>query len=236
MTNIDSWLEEELRRGFVPFSTAPIPAGATYRSLRHAPAQPWFATRMATRTGIILAAAVFGLMASGALAAAAVTGTADPRVWTVHFTMAISTCTERGAAGQGGGIGGCVNAVLHYRGPKSFEPRARDGTGSESSLASPDPGTTPGDKPANVKKGGPASSPGPDPNALHGHPAGVPVGAPTDAPHGRPSDVPVGPATPHGNGPTAQPTPQGRPAPQGKAPTAQPTPQGKAPTAPPTHP
>jgi hypothetical protein len=241
MTSLDSWLEEQLGNGFVPFSTAPIPAGAPYRTYRPQSAGPWFAARLATRTGVILVAAACGLMATGALAAAAVTGTANPQVWSLHLTMAISTCAGQGATGQSGGIGACVDAVVHYRGPKSFEQRARDGTGSARPLAPADPGATPDGTPADGKKGGPASSPGPDPNAIHGRPPAVPVGPPADQTHGRPSGVPAGPATPHGNAPTAHPTPQGnpptaQPTPHGKASTAKPTPQGKAPTAPPIHP
>ena len=204
--NVDAWLEEELRRAFVPFSSAPLPVGAPYRSRRFPSAAAWSAARMATRIGVIVLAATCGMMATGALAAAAVTGTPDPADWTFHLTMTISTCTGQVAVGQSAPLGACVDAMVHYRGQRSFEERAREGSGSGRSLASPVTTTTAG---PSDKKGGPDSPPGPA--------ATPPLGA-----------VPAGPPTPIENAPTALTTPQRR------APAAQPTLHGPPPTAPST--
>jgi hypothetical protein len=137
LTNVDAWLEEELRRGFVPFKGAPLPAGSPYRDRRSTSSDGWFAAGIATRVAAIVVAATCGLMATGALAAAAATGTADPEAWTFHLTMAISTCAGQRNAAQGNGIGTCLDAMVHNRGLRTFEQRARDGTGNARSLASP---------------------------------------------------------------------------------------------------
>jgi hypothetical protein len=203
----DTWLEVGLEVEFVSFAKDPIPAGAPYRSRRAASAPPWSVARVATRTVVVLAAAASGLMATGALAAAAVTGSADPQVWTQHITMAIGTCAAQGAGGQGG-IASCVSAIVHYQGPRSQYHRTPAEIRAGASLPAPTPEVKPGG-PTNgngLKKGGsgvtPAAS---DTNVPHGRPTDLPAGPPAGMAHGRPSHVPAATHTPRGNPPATPP-------------------------------
>jgi hypothetical protein len=202
----DTWLEAELQVGYTSFASARIPPGAPYRSRHPDTAPPWSMARVATRTVVVLAATASGLMATGALAATAVTGSADPQVWTRHITMAIGVCAAQGAGGQGG-IGSCVSAIVHYQGPRFHRQQPSPNANNASqSLPAPTPEAKPGGPSNGVKKGQSTDTPvGSDTNVPHGRPTDLPNGPPAAVPHGPPSDLPAANHTNQGKPPTSPP-------------------------------
>jgi len=108
----DLWLTDELGRGYATFRAVPPPAGAPYRAAS--------ATRgargRAARAALVVLAVAIGLMATTVLAAAAVTGSANPQAWGQYVSDAVSTCKSELANGQHG-IGQCVQAIARQKGP-----------------------------------------------------------------------------------------------------------------------
>jgi hypothetical protein len=196
----DSWLDDELQRGFASFEAAPLPVGAPYRSRRPASAGRWFGARLATRIVVVLVVAAVGLMATSALAATAVTGTTDPQTWTRHIVKAIGDCTTQVATGRGG-LDACAKAIVHRDGPK---PHHQSHGEAAPVLSSPTPNAHPSGRQDGAKKVGPSPpAKGPEANAPEGRPTNLPNGPPTVIPNGRPSDVPPGPLNGHGKPPKA---------------------------------
>ena len=108
----DGWLEDELGKGFVPFSLKPAPAGAPYRaSLRQPKLSAW-------RTLLLVAAVSIGLVGTSAIAAGAATGSPNPLVWGQYVSDAVTTCKSELANGQHG-IGKCVSAFAHQKGAEN---------------------------------------------------------------------------------------------------------------------
>ena len=110
----DFWLKDELGKGYAPFRAVAPPPGAPYRS--HASVSPRPRSRGA-RAAIVVVAAALGLMATTVLAAAAVTGSANPQAWGQYVSDAVSTCKSELTSGQHG-IGQCVSAIARQKGPK----------------------------------------------------------------------------------------------------------------------
>jgi hypothetical protein len=108
----DLWLKDELGKGYTPFRAVSPPAGAPYRS--HASIGRGLHGRGA-RVAIVVVAAAIGLMATTVLAAAAVTGSANPQAWGQYVSDAVSTCKSELASGQHG-IGQCVRAIARQKG------------------------------------------------------------------------------------------------------------------------
>ena len=111
----DLWLKDELDRGYASFSAAPVPAGAPYRAVADAVITRSPRGRAARAAMVVLAVAI-GLMATTMLAAAAVTGSANPQAWGQYVSDAVSTCKSELANGQHG-IGQCVRAIARQKGP-----------------------------------------------------------------------------------------------------------------------
>lgn len=183
----DTWLEAELQAGYESFAPAPIAPGAPYRTRQPDPAPRRSVARAGTRAVVLLAAVVSGLMATGALAAAAVTGSADPQVWTQQITSAIGACEAAGPGGQGG-FGTCVGAIVHHHGSRHRyqQPSAR------AKASRPLPAPTPEAQPGR-------------PSVKNGPPADTPAGSDSSVPHGRPTDLPNGPPAAVAQGPPALP-------------------------------
>ena len=206
MTELERWLEEELERGFVPFSAAPIPAGAPYRIHRPALSPRWVAARVVSRMAVVVVVAALGLTATGAMAASALTGTADPRVWAQDLNAAIATCAGQPGT-TNGGIGSCIGAFLHHEGPgDGGSPAAR----TKTEAAAPNP-----NRPVKATGPAPQASPatlgnataGPDPVPSHGRPTGAPSQAPQGEAHAKAGATPALP--PNGRGkPPATPRPK----------------------------
>src|SRR5205807_1706145 len=97
--NFDSWLEGELAKGYVSFGAAALPIGAPYRWQADAGRARLFG-RFASRAVVVAAVTAAGLATTGVLAAAAVTRSTDPLVWSQHLVNAIATCSGQ-EAGQG---------------------------------------------------------------------------------------------------------------------------------------
>src|ERR1700738_4088096 len=208
----DSWLESELDVEYATFATAQIPAGAPYRNPHLTPAGHWSPARFAARSVPILAAAALGLVATGALAAAAVTGSADPQVWTEHIGVAIATCTGVGT-GAPAGIGSCVNAIVHHAGPQLNSQGSPGPAAGSQSGPPPAPEAKSGGPGPKVDRSAPADTPAAsDAKVPHGRPTDLPAGPPVDMPHGQPASVPGAahkaqgkPAAPPGSPPATPP-------------------------------
>jgi hypothetical protein len=108
----DLWLKDELGKGYAPFRAVSPSAGAPYRS--HASVGRGLHGRGA-RVAIVVVATAIGLMATTVLAAAAVTGSANPQAWGQYVSDAVSTCKSELASGQHG-IGQCVRAIARQKG------------------------------------------------------------------------------------------------------------------------
>lgn len=111
----DLWLKDELGKDYAVFSVAPPPAAAPHRAVAHAEISRSPRGR-AARGAMVVVAAAIGLMATTVLAAAAVTGSANPQVWGQYVNDAVSTCRSELADGKHG-IGQCVRAIAHQKGP-----------------------------------------------------------------------------------------------------------------------
>jgi len=143
----DLWLTDELGRGYATFRAVPPPAGAPYRAAS--------ATRgargRAARAALVVLAVAIGLMATTVLAAAAVTGSANPQAWGQYVSDAVSTCKSELANGQHG-IGQCVQAIARQKGPGERNQHSNaDGKGARNSNSTPKgrPGGIPGGPPSN---------------------------------------------------------------------------------------
>jgi hypothetical protein len=145
----DLWLKDELGKGYAPFRAASPPAGAPYR----AAAQVAIARSprgRAARAALVVLAVAIGLMATTLLAAAAVTGSANPQAWGQYVSDAVSTCKSELANGQHG-IGQCVRAIAHQKGPQESNQHSNaSGNGAGKSHPSPEgrPSGLPGGPPS----------------------------------------------------------------------------------------
>jgi hypothetical protein len=129
----DLWLKDELGKGYATFSTAPPPAGAPYR----AAALTRSSRGRGARAAVIVLAVAIGLMATTMLAAAAVTGSANPQAWGQYVSNAVSTCKSELANGQHG-IGQCVRAIARQKGPQESDQHSNaNGNGASKSHPSP---------------------------------------------------------------------------------------------------
>jgi hypothetical protein len=146
----DVWLEDELGKGYAPFGAAPPPAGAPYRAVSHAPG-PRRPQGRAARIATIVVAVAIGLMATTALASAAVTGSANPQAWGQYIRDAVSTCKSELSNGQHG-IGQCVRAIAHQKGPNESDQRS-NGNGAGKTHPSPK------GRPSNIPGGPPNKTP-----------------------------------------------------------------------------
>lgn len=146
----DRWLKDELDRGYASFSAAPAPAGAPYRAVAHAAITRSPRGRAARAAMVVLAVAI-GLMATTVLAAAAVTGSANPQAWGQYVSDAVSTCKSELANGQHG-IGQCVRAIARQKGPQESNQHS-NGSGNSKSHPSPK------DRPSGVPGGPPSTRP-----------------------------------------------------------------------------
>lgn len=145
----DLWLKDELDRGYASFSAAPAPAGAPYRAVGHA-----VITRSrAARAAMVVLAVVIGLMATTMLAAAAVTGSANPQAWGQYVSDAVSTCKSELANGQHG-IGQCVRAIARQKGPQESNQHS-NGSGNGAGKSHP----SPKGRPSGVPGGPPSTRP-----------------------------------------------------------------------------
>ena len=131
----DLWLEDELGKGYVAFSSMPLRSGAPYRTGEHAPEVERRPRARAIKAAIVVAAVAIGLMATTALAATAVTGSANPQAWGQYVQDAVSTCKGELGSGQHG-IGQCVRAIANQKGA---EKRDQHSNGSASGKAHPSP-------------------------------------------------------------------------------------------------
>jgi hypothetical protein len=144
--DFDVWLNDELGKGYAPFRAVLPPAGAPYRS--HASI-----TRARRGRGawaaIVVVAAALGLMATTALAAAAVTGSANPQAWGQYVSDAVSTCKSELTSGQHG-IGQCVRAIARQKGSQERNQHS-NGNGNGKAHATPKgrPTGVPGGPPSN---------------------------------------------------------------------------------------
>ena len=146
----DLWLKDQLDKGYTRFSAAPAPAGAPYRAVAHA-AITRSPRRRATRAAMVVVAAAIGLMATTVLAAAAVTGSANPQAWGQYVSDAVSTCKSELTNGQHG-IGQCVRAIAHQKGPQESNQHS-NGNGNAKTHPSPK------GRPTGVPGGPPSTEP-----------------------------------------------------------------------------
>jgi hypothetical protein len=134
------WLEGELRKAYVTFSATPPPAGAPYRAGVHAAGHRRLPR---ARAAIVAAAVAIGLMGTTALAAAAVTGSANPQVWGQHVKDAVNTCKSELGSGQHD-IGKCVSAIARQKGAQE---RDQHSNGHGASQSHPGQGGPPSGRP-----------------------------------------------------------------------------------------
>ena len=146
----DLWLTVELGRGSAPFRGAPPPAGAPYRAAAMTAIVRSPRSRAARVLMVVLAVAI-GLMATTVLAAAAVTGSANPQAWGQYVSDAVSTCKSELANGQHG-IGQCVSAIARQKGPQESNQHSNAG-GNGAGKSHPSPKGRPSGLP-----GGPPST------------------------------------------------------------------------------
>jgi hypothetical protein len=104
------------------------------------------------RAAIVVAAAAIGLMATTAVAATAVTGSANPEAWGQYVKDAVSTCKSELGSGQHG-IGQCMRAIAHQKGAEQRDQHS-NGNGKAPNQARPSPKGRPNGSPAK-----PAGSP-----------------------------------------------------------------------------
>jgi len=130
----DTWLEDELARGFVQFRQAPLPTGAPYRP----GASPRVSRRLAAKTLVLVAAVALAL--AGTTALAAVTGSANPQVWGQYMKDVVTTCKSQLGAGQHG-IGNCVSTIASQHGAQQRDQHSNgQGKGQKKHAA---PGASP---------------------------------------------------------------------------------------------
>src|SRR4029077_20696669 len=108
----DSWLEGELAKAYVSFGAAALPVGAPYRSQPGAGGSRLFGS-FAFRAVVVAIVTVAGLATTSVRAAAAVTRSADPLVWSRQLVNAIATCSGQQAGHNG--VGPCLNSIVHSR-------------------------------------------------------------------------------------------------------------------------
>ena len=144
----DLWLTDELGKGYATFRGVPPPAGAPYRaaSANRGP------RGRAARAALVVLAVAIGLMATTVLAAAAVTGSANPQAWGQYVSDAVSTCKSELANGQHG-IGQCVQAIARQKGPQ--ERNQHSNAGGNGGNSHP----TPKGRPSGLPSGPPSKRP-----------------------------------------------------------------------------
>ena len=147
--DFDLWLKDELGKGYASFRAAPAPAGAPYRSAALAGSP----RSRAARAAMVVLAVAIGLLATTVLAAAAVTGSANPQAWGQYVSDAVSACKSELASGQHG-IGQCVQAIARQKGPQESNQHSNSG-GSGSSKSHP----SPKGRPSGVPGGPPSTRP-----------------------------------------------------------------------------
>jgi len=147
----DVWLEDELEKGYVPFSATPSPAGAPYRAGVHAADRNRLPRGRTARAAIVVAAVAIGLMGTTAFAAASVTGTANPQVWGQYVEDAVSTCKSSLGSGQHD-IGKCVSAIARQKGAQK---RNQHSNGRGASQNHPGQGGPPSGVPGGPPSGRP---------------------------------------------------------------------------------
>ena len=143
----DLWLTDELGKGYTAFRGVPPPTGAPYRaaSATHGP------RGRAARAALVVLAVAIGLMATTALAAAAVTGSASPQAWGQYMSDAVRTCKSELANGQHG-IGPCVQAIARQKGPEKRNQHSNAG-------GEGNPHPTPKGRPSGLPGGPPGKRP-----------------------------------------------------------------------------
>jgi hypothetical protein len=141
----DLWLESQLDQGYARISSTRPPAGAPYRAGRHATG--FRRLPRPARAAIVAVAVAIGLIGSTALAAAAVTGSANPQAWGQYVSDAVATCKSELASGQHG-IGQCVRAIANQKGSQERDQHS-NGNGSGKPHPSPKgaPSGVPGGRP-----------------------------------------------------------------------------------------
>lgn len=144
----DLWLKDELGKGYAPFRAVSSPAGAQYRSHASIGRGP---RGRGARAAIVVVAAAIGLMATTVLAAAAVTGSANPQAWGQYVGDAVTTCKSELASGQHG-IGQCVRAIARQKGSDESNQHS---TGNGNGKTHP----TPKGRPTGVPGGPPSTRP-----------------------------------------------------------------------------
>ena len=139
------WLTDELESSYSRFSVAPAPSGAPYRAVP--PAGGFRRLPRPARSAIVAVAVAVGLIGSTALAAAAVTGSANPQAWGQYVSDAVSTCKSELVSGQHG-IGQCMRAIAHQKGSQERDQHS-NGNGSGKPHPSPKgpPSGVPGGRP-----------------------------------------------------------------------------------------
>jgi len=145
----DLWLTDELGKGYATFRGVPPPAGAPYR----APSDTRGPRGRAAMVALVVLAVATGLMATTILAAAAVTGSANPQAWGQYVSDAVSTCKSELANGQHG-IGQCVQAIARQKGPQERNHHSNAG-GNGAGKSHP----TPKGRPSGVPGGPPGTTP-----------------------------------------------------------------------------
>ena len=144
----DLWLKDELGKGYSAFRAAPAPAGAPYRAA---------ITRglrgRGARAAVVVLVVAFGLMATTILAAAAVTGSANPQAWGQYVSDAVSTCKSELKSGQHG-IGQCVRAIARQKGPQESNQHS-----NSNGNANNKPHPSPKGRPSGVPGGPPSTRP-----------------------------------------------------------------------------
>jgi hypothetical protein len=147
----DLWLEDELGKGYVPFSATPPHAGASYRAGVHAAGRRRLPRGRAARAVIVAAAIAIGLMGTTAFVAAAATGSANPQVWGQYVNDAVSTCKSELGSGQHD-IGKCVSAIARQKGAQE---RNQHSNGHGASQNHPGQGSPPSGVPSGPPSGRP---------------------------------------------------------------------------------
>ncbi|TMC14125.1 MAG: hypothetical protein E6J29_04320 [Chloroflexi bacterium] len=207
--NFDSWLEGELAQAYVSFGAAVLPAGAAYRSHAGAGGQRLLG-RLAARATVVVAVTVAGLATTGVLAAAAVTGSADPLVWSRHLVNAIATCSGQ-EAGQNG-AGTCLNAIVHSRRIPVQKDRAEESGNGNGPKPAPTTELVPAAQPADGPTGKPTAPPHGKPTANPSNPPATPPGhLPSGMPNGGPNGLAKGDPTGGHGKPSPKPTPDHSP-------------------------
>jgi len=186
--DFDNLIEHELERSVGRLQgPSPAPAQSAYHAAATGGSMSGFSSftdAASVKVGVALATAAL-MVAGGAVAASAATGSADPGVWGKTVTAAVSSCKDKLADGQHG-IGSCVSAVAKQHG---VEERAEHSAASSARQNHPTkkPNDIPGNKPTNHPGGKPSGMPPNPPSTVPPagqgtHPTGPPVTPPSPRP------------------------------------------------------